>query len=204
MKLINLFLLLIVVYSAHTFIETIAIENRLQKFKESANVEVYELGEEIDFTFKQNDILLNRKSGHDNLIIADIITFYTGGHSAVVTDVEGKKSLEVYGYSDYYNYVREYDNDWIQNEIEVIGMRTSEVELDFSLYLGQPYDWVPFIPNNWKYCTELITDTYKEAGVQIDYDYGIVTVNDIILGRNVEMFLYKEIKDGLVYIYWED
>ena len=97
---------------------------------------VYELDEEINFTFKQNDILLNRKSGYRNLFIRDIISFFTGGHSALVIDEAGFETIEVFGYSDQFDYVKVYENDWIQNELEVIGVRTKAVELDYEQYRG--------------------------------------------------------------------
>ena len=85
-KILNIFLLALVIYTTHTFVESITIERQLKEFKETANVLVYELDEEINFTFKQNDILLNRKSGYRNLFVRDIISFFTGGHSALVID----------------------------------------------------------------------------------------------------------------------
>lgn len=203
-KYLNIILLLIILYSTHTLVETIRIEKMLSDFKENANVEVYDLSEDIDFIFEQNDILLNRKSGHDNLILRDIITFYTGGHAALVTDEAGTKTIEVFGYKGYDTFVNEYDNDWITYEAEVIGLRTKPVTLDFTLFIGRGYDWFPYLPNKQKYCTELITDTYSMVGINLDYDYGIATVNDIILSSKTELYLYKEIKDGKVYIYWED
>lgn len=195
---------IIIVYSLHTLIENIRIERMLAEFKETANVVVYALDEDIEFTFTQNDILLNRQSGHDILIIRDIITFYTGGHSALVINEDGTETIEVFGYQGYDDTVRVYENDWITYESEVIGVRTRPITLDYELYLGRKYDWFPYLPNKQKYCTELISDTYQVAGVNLDYDYGIVTVNDIILSGNTELYLYKEIVDGFVYIYWED
>lgn len=204
MKYINALLIILLIYSGHTFVETIVIEKQLANFKDTANVEVYELEDDIEFEFKMNDILLNRKSGHKNLIIRDIITFFTGGHSALVSSEDGLKTIEVFGYSDQLNYVSEYDNDWVQNEVEVIGLRTENADLNFTEYIGRKYDWYPYLPNKAKYCTELITDTYQNVGIHLDYDYGIATVNDIIISSKTDIFMYKEIRDGLVYLYWED
>jgi len=204
LKILNLILLFIVLYSTHTFVETMVIEKQIADFKKTANVTVYAIGEEIDYSFLQNDILLNRKSGHPNLIIRDIITFFTGGHSALVIDELGLKTIEVYGYSDQVNVVAVYENNWLKDQVEVIGLRTSQVELEYDLYIGEKYDWFPFLPNNAKYCTELITDTFSEVEMRLDYDFGIATVNDIILSKNTNIFLYKEIENNLVYLYWED
>lgn len=197
-------MIFILIYSGLAFIENVVIELKLNKFKESANVVVYELDDEYDFQFKQNDILLSRQSGHKNLLIRDIISFYVGGHAGLVIDPAGTKTIEVLGYEGYEDIVKVYENDWITSSIEVIGLRSFDAKLNYTQFLGQDYDWYPYLPNNDKYCTELITATYKEAGYNLDYDYGIATVNDIILSGNTRIFLYKEIRDNLVYIYWED
>ncbi len=204
MKIVRFVALFLVLYSLMALFESIKIEMMLHDFKEQANVVIYELDDEIDFTFKQNDILLSRKSGHPNLVIRDIISFYVGGHAGLVIDETGTKTIEVYGYEGLDNTVHIEENDWIKTAIEVLGVRTEEVVLDYDQFIGQNYDWVPFFPNNNKYCTELITATYNNTGLQLDYDYGIVTVNDMILSKDVELFLYKEIKDNKIYIYWED
>ncbi len=203
-KVIRYLALFLVLYSLMAWFESIKIEMMLQDFKENANVIVYDLDDEIDFTFSQNDILLSRKSGHSNLLFRDIISFYVGGHAGLVIDESGEKTIEVYGYDGLDNTVHIEENDWINTAIEVIGLRTVEVELDYTLFIGQNYDWIPFFPNNNKYCTELITATYKNTGLQLDYDRGIVTVNDMVLSKDVELFLYKEIKDNKIFIYWED
>ena len=54
----------------------------------------------------------------------------------------------MFGYSDQFDYVKVYENDWIQNELEVIGVRTKAVELDYEQYLGRKYDWFPFCRTN--------------------------------------------------------
>ncbi|QVK21241.1 hypothetical protein KHQ82_02620 [Mycoplasmatota bacterium] len=209
MKLIKVLLILLCVYILHTMVETFLINKELLEFKEKAvyqetidDVNYYKIESNITLN-NYGDVLLSRKSGNPNLFLRDMISFFVGGHAAVI--LEDNKTVEIFGNLDNDNIVKIYDNDWLENEIEVIGLRIdNEAKLNYEKYIDQTYNWFPFYDNpNKRYCTDLITKIYKGVNIDLNYDYGIVTVNDIIISNKTELYLYKEVNNNEVNIYYK-
>jgi len=203
MKYIKIILLIIIIYSAHTLIESIIIENQIYTFKQKAvyektinGVNYYKVSG--DDSISPGDSFVSRKSGNDNMIIADIISFYVGGHAAFLVDEN--TTIEIYGNLDSDNIVMYQDNDWIETEIEVVGLKIDSEVLAHEKYLGQTYNWFPFYDNpNKRYCTDLLNKIYTQ---NINYDFGITTVNDIIISRRTKIILYKETIYDEINIYY--
>ncbi|XMB86220.1 hypothetical protein RJG79_00030 [Mycoplasmatota bacterium WC44] len=208
-KLMKYIMIFICLYTFHTVFETYLINKQLDDFK---NMAVYDYSEgNINYYIVESnvssnntgDILLSRKSGNPNLLLRDMISFYVGGHAAVIINEE--ETIEVFGNLQSENLVRIYENDWLDTETEVIGMKVEgNYEFNFTKYLNQTYNWFPFYDNpNKRYCTDLVSKIYSEAGINVNYDLGIVTVNDIIISKNTSIYLYKEIVKDEINIYYK-
>ena len=173
MKVIKIILLVLLIYILHTVVETFIINKELNTFKQSAvyqytvdSINYYKVDSEGGLGMpvsNSGDVLVSRKSGNPNLIIRDLISFFTGGHAALV--LEDNKTIEIFGNLDQGNVVNIYENDWLETEREVIGMKVNNSQvLDYSLYIEQTYNWFPFYDNPAKrYCTDLITKIYDSS-----------------------------------------
>lgn len=144
-----------------------------------------------------------------NVPISYLAEYFYIGH-ATVNSINPKLIYEAIGNSAAENGVRRVLNDWLYLDeltTSFIGLRVKGINDELAKQIDEycvdklsyPYNYT-FIFNrkNSYYCTDLISRAYKEAKININYDYFATTGNDVFLSENTYMIFYREvvIKDG--------
>ena len=128
------------------------------------------------------------------------------GHSALVIDEEAKQTIEITGNDvNNDNVVKVWDNTWYDDLIEetkefaVLRVKNTNVNTTLNVVssakanIGKPYNYsIIFNTKNSFYCTDLITRSYKDNGINIDYDGLISTGVDMILSKNTYLVYYRQ------------
>lgn len=155
-------------------------------------------------------------------IIQDLGNFFSKnfyvGHATVNISDEGKTIIESVGNDDGYVGVRIKENDWLkeitsENDAQrIVGLRVknltenqeNQIISDLLEKEGLKYNY-NFLVRKAKsyYCTDLITRTFKQNGIKLDYDYLYPTGNDLIISNNTYVFFICErTEDGDFNIYY--
>jgi len=127
------------------------------------------------------------------------------GHSGLVYDEAGEKTIEITGMQlPKYNVVRVYDNTWgddIPETPQVALLRikgiTNEQRDKVIEYAdsqkGKPYNFT-FLLNrvNSYYCSDFVSRAIAYAGINVNYDYLATTGSDMIVSPNTYLVYYKE------------
>lgn len=158
-------------------------------------------------------IITNRNPVKDvpvlNLPVSYFAKYFYVGHSTL-SAINPKITYESVVNQDYDNGVRKVVNDWLYLDFDtrhIVGLRVKDIDDNLALKVdeyceskvGYPYNYTfAFNRYNSYYCTDLISRAYKEANVNINYDYLATTGNDLFLSENTYMIFYREvvIKDG--------
>lgn len=179
----------------------------------------YYIGSELDI------ILTNRNPLRTEplAIVRDIGYFFSKefyiGHATVNTSADGKTLIESVGNTNDFNGVREVENKWLKTEINfendaqtIVGLRVkglsndikSDIIKSLRSKLGLKYNMNFIIPkNNAYYCTDLITRTFRDYGIELDYDWFYPTGSDIIISENTyPIFICERIEKGIFNIYY--
>ncbi len=163
------------------------------------------------FVGSYGDIIISLESEMKS-VFKGAIDFYTGGHAALVSD--NGMVLEVTGLSkdSSKNVVRYSYNYWLYDQktmLEKFIMRDSflvlkvknttlqqrnKAMLKAQSYLGQPYNY-SFLFNtaNSHYCSDLISKVYEVINKDLNEDGFVTTPQDIVVSKDTQIFLYKEI-----------
>ena len=172
---------------------------------------------------KTDIILTNRNPMRENPALAGIVGFlatnFYVGHATINSNESGSRMYEVVGNSTKLedNVVRESFNSWLTVEEAlkdkgdspmIIGLRikgTTEEDRDKIIEYaenqeGMPYNF-SFLFNRHKsfYCTDLVSRSTRNAGINVNYDFLATTGNDIIVSPNVYIIFIREtiIEDGI-------
>lgn len=168
----------------------------------------------LNFIGSAGDIIITNRNPAQNIPVLNLPISYFAkyfyvGHSTV-NSLNPKLTYEAVGNDDYDNGVRKVLNDWLYLDSDtrhIIGLRVKGVNDELAIKIdeycddkmGYPYNYTfAFNRNNSYYCTDLISRAYKEANVNINYDYLATTGNDMVLSDNTYMIFYREVvlKDG--------
>lgn len=136
------------------------------------------------------------------------------GHSALVMNDSGSEICEVVGNEDNPkdNFVRIEDNTWIKGDIDspnILCLRvkdlTQEQKTTITSYAQHQADeqkrynfLFPIKMTNKYYCTDLVSRSIEEAGINVNYDGFVTTGNDMILSKNTYIIYYR-VKIGETY-----
>lgn len=155
-------------------------------------------------------------------IVQDVGGFFSRnfyvGHATVNISDDGKTLIESVGNDDGFKGVRIKENNWLdeissENDAQqIIGLRVKNIsneavdqiinDLIDKEGLKYNYNFLIHKKNSF-YCTDLITRTFKENGIKIDYDYMYPTGNDLIISNNTYIFFICErTKNGDFNIYY--
>lgn len=190
----------------------------LQTFTKDSNGDYY-IGSELDI------ILTNRNPLRTEplAIVRDIGKFFSKefyiGHATINTTKDGKMIIESVGNVDDYYGVREIENNWLKTEINfendaqtIVGLRVKGLSNDkkndiiesLRNKVGLRYNMNFIIPKkNAYYCTDLITRTFKEHGIKLDYDGFYPTGSDIIISENTyPIFICEKVENEIFNIYY--
>lgn len=161
---------------------------------------------------RTGDILTDRQSSFQQIpFVNEFITTFVGGHAAIVapeykdnniSSTEGE-FIESTGLSDDNLNVAQISINGIR---DISGGRNTTVGLRVKTslenkrvaatnalsFVGNPYNYSFIFETNIKnYCTDLVTKSYLPLGINLNYDLGPTTVQDIDMSSNVYIFYYK-------------
>ena len=179
----------------------------------------YYIGGELDIILTNRNPLRREALA----IVRDIGGFFSKefyiGHATVNISKDGRTMIESVGNINEFYGVRKIENDWIKREINyendaqtIIGLRVKGLSNDqkdgiinsLKEKVGLKYNMNFVIPKkNSYYCTDLITRTFKEYGVTLDYDSLYPTGSDLIISENTyPIFICERVEDGVFNIYY--
>lgn len=171
---------------------------------------------------KTDIIITNRNPMRGVTFVEHLVDFLSKnffvGHATINSTDDGSKMIEVLGNASIpeNNRVVESYNDWmyIEDTLKqdsespiIIGLRikntTSSIRdeiIDYAkMQIGKGYNY-SFVFNRHKtfYCTDLVSRSIKQAGINVNYDYFATTGNDMIVSNNTYIFFLREtvIVDG--------
>lgn len=151
-------------------------------------------------------------------IAYEFVSFWFGGHAAIITNEEhwygGNVIVEATGMSSdpEYNVVTETYNYWLDYDYQYrdsfIGIRVKgATEEAYEKYadwayeqVGMPYN-TTFIFNtkNSFYCSDLVSRGWEEQGYNLNEDVIVTTINDIVSSNDAYIFFYKYTDKGTGY-----
>lgn len=155
----------------------------------------------------KGDIFLTSRNPVPNSITTKIISNHLWiGHSAIVINEDASQTIEITGNDvNNNNFVRIWDNTWyddlILETLEYAVIRVKNINNETidnvintaSEKINKPYNY-SFIFNtkNSYYCTDLVSRSYLENGIKIDYDGLTTTGSDMILSKNTYLIYYRK------------
>ena len=171
----------------------------------------------------ESDILVTTESLVGPDIIRNTFGYFVGGHAAYVNGdygdynmnyiTSGASTIEATGMNPGLNVADVFPSDyWIDSETykEVIGLRVKmsdekrrEVNSLMSSRLGDLYNYsLLFDTVNKSYCSDLISKSFAEVGININKDGFVTTILDIISSGDCYISYYHIYKDDVKYIYY--
>ncbi len=173
----------------------------------------------------ESDILVTKEALLGPEVIRNSITFLVGGHAAYIngdygdynTDIiyPNTTTIEATGLNDGENVSEVFFSDyWADNYTynEVIGLRVKmsdekrrEVNSLITSRLGDPYNYsFIFDTVNKSYCSDIISKSFKEVGINLNKDGFATTIYDLISSSDCYISYYHVYKDDVKYIYYLD
>lgn len=159
------------------------------------------------------DILTTKIAAIDIPVINEGITFYVGGHAALcafpyTTDevsFTSNNTLEVTGFGSDITVGKRTKRSWfIDDYYEIMAYRVDtslenryQAFLNSLAYLGQEYNY-SFIFNtkNKKYCSDLVSQSFKTVGINLNPDYVATTVLDLMASPKVYLTYYSRVDEN--------
>lgn len=157
------------------------------------------------------DILISLES-ETKPPLKQILTFYAGGHAALVD--ENGLLIEITGLnsSPELNVVQNSYNYWLLDAKTMkesfilrdsfLALKVTKASLNkrniamqtATSYIGQRYNYT-FLFNTKKthYCTDIVSKAYQNVDINLNKDGFITTTQDLVLSQDTQIFLYKEI-----------
>lgn len=169
------------------------------------------------------DIIASAHSSIQIPIIQDIISFYAGGHAAIVTnnyaDYKKKSSettiIEAPGLDAYPSPARiESTYYWTNNNLfsdcVVLRVKMTDEELNEVMaycqtFLGDPYNYsFLFDTTNKTYCSDLVSKTFSKINKNLNKDSMATTIQDLINSDETYITYYHYFDGDVKYIYYLD
>lgn len=237
----TILIFIVIGWMANTITQHIISDIRIENFKKrgvlqedisSSTLKFYkiETGEDLGYIKVGNtiypgnkgDVLVAKKSNIGVPVAEELITFFAGGHAALVVDNYKDYSvsttitdiIEATGMNDGDNYSQTNNRAyWTNKEIyeEVIVVRGNDMDEKkkdevisncFSL-LGDPYNYsFTFDIVNKSYCSDLISKSFKSVGIDFNKNGFWTTIYDLLVSSDCHISYYHYYKDGIKYIYY--
>ena len=188
------------------------------KFYYKTNKDYYEKG---DYANPGNfcDILLTLDSSIETPFIHDVLNFTVGGHAAIVGISYRDKYIKITNNSTiestynsmyknaYTNFTFRWDDSVSFPNYYILRVDLTE-EQSFIIFneavsmLEDPYN-ITFLLNvgSSSYCSDLVSKSFRKAGININYDFGATTVIDILASSKTKLIGMKYTKNGVDYYY---
>jgi len=159
----------------------------------------------------RGDILISLES-ETKPPLKQILTFYAGGHAALVdengllVEITGlNSSPELNVGQNSYNYwlldAKTMKESFILRD-SFLALKVTKASLNkrniamqtATSYIGQRYNYT-FLFNTKKthYCTDIVSKAYQNVDINLNKDGFITTTQDLVLSQATQIFLYKEI-----------
>lgn len=166
------------------------------------------------------DIIITLRSELKIPLIQDIISFFAGGHAALVLgdyeDYIDKTSImntvESSGLNDALNSADVFTMDyWREYEYPILGLRVKMTEQERDQVVsrglaleGDPYNYsFLFETKNKAYCSDLVGKAFESVGVNLNKDGFTTSVYDLLLSGETYITYYRYFDaDGIEYIYY--
>lgn len=186
----------------HVFYEVESMYDYEDTSKKIYSYELYKTNHNYVGTY--GDIMVTSRNPMTGTSVEWIVGMFSKyfyvGHATINSHVDGKYMYESEGKNQ--KRVRETMNNWmyLKNSPTIIGLRVkTDIEtithaLEYcEEQIGKPYNST-FLFNraNSFYCTDLVSRSYYNSGININYDYLATTGNDMILSPNTYMIFYQE------------
>ena len=213
-----------------------AILTEDEEFKDVANTRFYKVAsnEERPTMFVKNktlypglagDIIVTLKSGFSDAFVDGFITFYAGGHAAMISDnfydttqkinLDNTKSIEATGLStDGNNTCQIFDRSYWSRKspyTEVICLRVNmtdierrEVISNINTFVGDDYNY-SFLFNtiNTSYCSDIMFKSFRKIGKNLNKDGFATTIYDLIVSGDCYISYYHYFDDaGIKHVYY--
>ncbi|HHU55625.1 MAG TPA: hypothetical protein GXZ48_02890 [Acholeplasmataceae bacterium] len=127
------------------------------------------------------------------------------GHTGLVIDDEGQNTIEITGNLDDRdrNVVDIWYNDWVIDRTtdQIVLLRVKNTTEDdrnkmveyAKSQLGKPYNYTFLFNRAYSfYCSDLVSRSVANAGINVNYDYLATTGSDMIVSPNTYIIYYRE------------
>lgn len=169
----------------------------------------------------EGDILITLKSELEIPFIHDFISFFAGGHAALVlgdyTDVYSvseMNTVESSGLNDDLNLADSTSKVyWTQYKHPIIGLRVKMTEEERKkvisrgmALIGDPYNYsFLFDTKNKAYCSDLVNKAFDSIGVNLNKDGFTTSVYDLLVSSETYISYYQYTDNsGVKHIYYLD
>ncbi len=231
-KLFSLIIFLLICISwfvGNSLIESIQINKSIQDFKNrgtlnyidsSGRIYYYKVTKKYDYEDIKSPIysldapnLVGTTgdiciSDHDPLHGVSLMKWLSSkawiGHSGLVYDSEGTKTIEIVGnLSKENNVISLWDNDWLSSSpsrmtvIRVKDMNDDKravLKEEAEKLFDKKYNYLMVFSNDNKfYCSDFVSYLYKKIDININSDYFLTTGADMISNENTYIVFYYEV-----------
>jgi len=228
----------IITTTIHHIVSDIKVENFkkngvLQEELSSSTVKFYKIASNETPGYVKNgnlimpgsekcDVIVSRKSIIPIPFVRDLVTFFAGGHAALITgdyrdyNIYSTEDtiIEATGLNESLNLSELNDRTyWSYEELynEVIVLRAnniSEKQKDDVIskalsMLDDPYNYsFTFDTTNKSYCSDLISKSFENAGINFNKNGYWTTIHDLIVSNDCHIAYYHYYENGIKYIYY--
>ena len=168
------------------------------------------------------DIVVSRKSIIPIPFVRDLVTFFAGGHAALVVDDYSDYNiyadlgtvLEATGMNEglniselhnryYWTDKAAYDEVIVLRANNITDEQKDEVISNAMSLLDDPYNYsFTFDTVNKSYCSDLISKCFSKVGINLNKNGYWTTIHDLTASSDCHLAYYHYYKDGIKYIYY--
>lgn len=206
---------------SYILIEQFKSKGVLNEEKSTDNIKIYEIesdenllsytnGKSDIYPGNSGDILINLKSEINIPIVEEIISFFAGGHAAIVLDdledislyANSNKVVETTGLEAGNNPAiigakESWNNRFYYKE--VVGLRVKMTDLERKKVIskaislvGDPYNYSFIVDTlNKSYCSDLVMKAFSSIGVNLNKDGFTTSVYDLIVSNETYISYYQ-------------
>ena len=170
----------------------------------------------------EGDILITLKSELEIPFVHEIVSFFAGGHAALVLGdyedeidkVDSMYTVESSGLNDDLNLADTYSKTyWKEYKYPVIGLRVRMTEEERTKVVarglalaGDPYNYsFLFDTENKSYCSDLVSKAFDSIGVNLNKDSFTTSIYDLLVSGETYITYYRYFdNNGVEYVYYLD
>lgn len=168
------------------------------------------------------DIIITLKSEMDIPFVQDFVSFFAGGHAAIVLgsyadvlqSVDYSNTLESSGLNAEFNLADVYDKTyWLEYPYPIIGLRLNLTDEQKNMLVARTMAMVDesynysflFDTKNKSYCSDLVSKVYSSIGINLNKDGFTTSIYDILISSETYISYYRYFdSNGVEYIYYLD